>query len=75
MNRKRWPHSPQYLSGPALNARRVHTGTTTPPELTSHKRYRLDDAVEWALSARGRENLALAVGAAACIGLIIVLGR
>lgn len=55
------------------NARRVHTGTTVPPELTSHRKYRLDDFAEWALSGDGKENIALVVLAAASIGLIYLL--
>jgi hypothetical protein len=38
-------------------------------------RYRLDDFVEYTLSKRGRENVALAVLAASCVAGIFVIGR
>jgi hypothetical protein len=38
-------------------------------------RYRLDDLIEYTLSKRGRENVALAVLAAGCVAGIVVLGR
>ena len=39
------------------------------------ERYRLDDLVEYTLSKRGRENVALAVLAASCVAGILVIGR
>ena len=38
-------------------------------------RYRLDDFIEYTLSKRGRENVALAVLAASCVAGIVVIGR
>ena len=38
-------------------------------------RYRLDDLIEYTLSKRGRENMALAVLAASCVAGIVVIGR
>ena len=38
-------------------------------------RYRLDDFLEYALSKRGRENVALAALAASCVAGIVVIGR
>ena len=38
-------------------------------------RYRLDDFIEYALSKRGRENMALAALAASCVAGIVVIGR
>ena len=37
--------------------------------------YRLDDLIEYALSKRGRENVALTVLAASCVAGIVVIGR
>jgi hypothetical protein len=37
--------------------------------------YRLDDFIEYTLSRRGRENVALAVIAAGCIAGIVAIGR
>lgn len=37
-------------------------------------RYRLDDLIEYALTKRGRENVSLAVIAAACIAGIVAIG-
>jgi hypothetical protein len=42
--------------------------------LTTLRRHRGDDLAEWALSKRGRENLALVVLAAACITGIVLIG-
>jgi hypothetical protein len=38
-------------------------------------RYRLDDLIEYTLSKRGRENLALTVLAASCVAGILAIGR
>jgi hypothetical protein len=38
-------------------------------------RYRLDDLIEYTLSKRGRENVALAFLAASCVAGIVVIGR
>jgi hypothetical protein len=38
-------------------------------------RYRLDDFIEYTLSRRGRENVALAALAASCVAGIVVIGR
>jgi hypothetical protein len=38
-------------------------------------RYRLDDFIEYTLSKRGRENMALAALAASCVAGIFVIGR
>jgi hypothetical protein len=38
-------------------------------------RYRLDDFLEYRLSKRGRENMALAVLAASCVAGIALLSR
>jgi hypothetical protein len=38
-------------------------------------RYRLDDFIEYALSKRGRENMALAALAASCMAGIFAIGR
>jgi hypothetical protein len=38
-------------------------------------RYRLDDLIEYTLTKRGRENLALAMLAASCIAGIVTIGR
>jgi hypothetical protein len=38
-------------------------------------RYRLDDLIEYMLSKRGRENVALAALAAGCVAGIVVIGR
>jgi hypothetical protein len=38
-------------------------------------RYRLDDFIEYTLSKRGRENVALAALAASCVAGIVVIGR
>jgi hypothetical protein len=38
-------------------------------------RYRLDDFIEYTLSRRGRENVALACLAASCVTGIFVIGR
>jgi hypothetical protein len=38
-------------------------------------RYRLDDFIEYTLSKRGRENVALTVLAASCVAGIVVIGR
>ena len=38
-------------------------------------RYRLDDFIEYTLSKRGRENMALAALAASCVAGIVVIGR
>jgi hypothetical protein len=38
-------------------------------------RYRLDDLIEYTLSKRGRENVALAALAASCVVGIVVIGR
>jgi hypothetical protein len=40
-----------------------------------NSRYRLDDLVEYTISKRGRENLALTVLAASCVAGILVIGR
>jgi hypothetical protein len=40
-----------------------------------NNRYRLDDLVEYTISKRGRENLALTVLAASCVAGILVIGR
>jgi hypothetical protein len=37
--------------------------------------YRLDDLIEYTLSRRGRENVALAVLAASCVAGIFAIGR
>lgn len=39
------------------------------------KRYRLDDFIEYGLSKRGRENVALSLLAASCVAGIVVIGR
>ena len=59
---------------PFLNAQRVHTGTV-PPELSSHRKNRVDDALEWALSREGRENIGLAVLALGSVAAIVLIGR
>jgi len=41
----------------------------------SMNRYRLDDVIEYTLSKRGRENVALAFLAASCVAGIVVIGR
>ena len=38
-------------------------------------RYRLDDIVEYTLTKRGRENVALTLLAAGCVAGIVVIGR
>jgi hypothetical protein len=38
-------------------------------------RYRVDDLIEYTLSKRGRENMALAFLAASCVAGIVVIGR
>jgi hypothetical protein len=38
-------------------------------------RYRLDDFIEYTLSKRGRENMALAFLATGCVAGIVVIGR
>jgi hypothetical protein len=38
-------------------------------------RYLADDFAEWAMSKQGREDIALFLLAAGCIGLIIALGK
>jgi hypothetical protein len=38
-------------------------------------RYRLDDLIEYSLSRRGRENVALVVLAASCVAGIFAVGR
>jgi hypothetical protein len=38
-------------------------------------RYRLDDLIEYTLSKRGRENVALAFLATSCVAGIFVIGR
>jgi hypothetical protein len=38
-------------------------------------RYRLDDLIEYTLSKRGRENLALTFLVAGCVAGIVVIGR
>ena len=38
-------------------------------------RYRFDDLIEYTLSKRGRENVALAALAASCVAGIVVIGR
>jgi hypothetical protein len=38
-------------------------------------RYRLDDFIEYTLSKRGRENVALTLLAASCVAGIVVIGR
>jgi len=38
-------------------------------------RYRLDDIVEYTLTKRGRENVALTLLAASCVAGIVVIGR
>ncbi len=38
-------------------------------------RYRLDDLIEYTLSKRGRENVALTLLAASCVAGIVVIGR
>ncbi len=38
-------------------------------------RYRLDDLIEYTLTKRGRENVALALLAASCIAGIVTIGR
>ena len=38
-------------------------------------RYRLDDFIEYTLSKRGRENVALACLAAGCVAGIVLIGR
>jgi hypothetical protein len=38
-------------------------------------RYRFDDLIEYTLTKRGRENVALAVLAAGCVAGIVVIGR
>ena len=38
-------------------------------------RYRFDDFIEYTLSKRGRENMALAALAASCVAGIVVIGR
>jgi hypothetical protein len=37
--------------------------------------HRLDDFIEYALSKRGRENLALTALTAGCVAGIVVIGR
>jgi hypothetical protein len=39
------------------------------------KRYRFDDLIEYTLSKRGRENVALSVLAASCVAGIVAIGR
>jgi hypothetical protein len=38
-------------------------------------RYRLDDLIEYTMSKRGRENVALALLAAGCVAGILAIGR
>jgi len=38
-------------------------------------RYRIDDLIEYSLSTRGRENLALVVLATSCVAGILAIGR
>lgn len=38
-------------------------------------RFLLDDAIEYALSKRGRENVALVVLATSCVAGIVAIGR
>ena len=38
-------------------------------------RYRLDDLIEYTLSPRGRENVALTLLAASCVAGILAIGR
>ena len=41
----------------------------------SMDRYRLDDLVEYALTKRGRENVALTLLAVGCLAGIVTIGR
>ena len=43
--------------------------------MDSDTRYRLDDLIEYTLSKRGKENVALTLLAAGCVAGIVVLGR
>lgn len=38
-------------------------------------RYRMDDIIEYTLTKRGRENVALTLLAASCVAGIVVIGR
>ncbi len=38
-------------------------------------RYRLDDLIEYTLTKRGRENVALALLAVSCVAGIVTIGR
>ena len=38
-------------------------------------RYRLDDLIEYTLTKRGRENMALGFLAASCVAGILAIGR
>jgi hypothetical protein len=38
-------------------------------------RYRIDDFIEYAMTKRGRENVALTVLAAGCLAGIVAIGR
>lgn len=38
-------------------------------------RYRIDDLIEYALTKKGRENMALTLLAAGCLAGIIAIGR
>jgi hypothetical protein len=38
-------------------------------------RYRMDDLIEYTLTDRGRENIALALLAVGCVAGLVVLGR
>jgi hypothetical protein len=38
-------------------------------------RYRLDDLIEYTLTKRGRENMALALLAVGCVAGILTIGR
>jgi hypothetical protein len=40
-----------------------------------NNRYKLDDLIEYALTKRGRENVALSLLAASCVAGILVIGR
>jgi hypothetical protein len=68
--------APQDLDGPLLSADRLRIDR---PQIVLQKlqmdRYRFDDLIEYVLTRRGRENLALATIAVGCVAGIVYIGR
>jgi hypothetical protein len=63
------------LHGP--RRRRVRPNISAKSRVTNStmERYRFDDFIEYTLSKRGRENVALTLLAASCVAGIVVIGR